>query len=298
VDSVPLEALECEWRTLVHGQLGVEFRRWCRVEPVLARFGGPGRMLAFLWDERGSSAGQDSVLAALLRLAPREPLAARVVLQALLPGLKKHAGQLLRRRADRGKGALERDELWQVLFVSLLARIQSYPLAARPARIASNLLLDTVHVTLAELATTRQALLELPAAEPLEPTAPPTVPEDVDALLLRAVRAGAIRGADAELIAETEIEGVGLEVVAERLGVSYNAVKVRRQRAERRLLKFLSKEAEIPSIQMDPKSRSKRPTSSAYAAETDHSTGGDGRDPAVDQASDAIDAGALSFQSN
>jgi DNA-directed RNA polymerase specialized sigma24 family protein len=37
--------------------------------------------------------------------------------------------------------------------------------------------------------------------------------------------------AEAELILATEIEGVSRAEVAERFGVSYNAVKIRRQRA-------------------------------------------------------------------
>ena len=125
-------------------------------------------------------------------------------------------------------------------------------------------------MTVAELSRARTALQELPKDEPVETAAPPELPADVDALLQEVVKAGAITAAEAELIAETEIEGVTLEEVARRLGVTYNAVKVMRRcrRAERRLPRPTSTDqAEILYIEMDPTGRSKRPTSGAYAAE-------------------------------
>src|SRR5439155_5052235 len=72
----------------------------------------------------------------------------------------------------------------------------------------------------------------------------------VEAILRRAVVAGRVTGDEAELILATEVDGVPLGVVAERLGVSYNAVKIRRQRAEQRLLEFLG-------VLADPSGRSK-----------------------------------------
>jgi DNA-directed RNA polymerase specialized sigma24 family protein len=285
MDEVPLAALEHEWRTLVRGRLAVDYRRWAATEPVLAAFAGPERLLEFLWNEEASPEAQDRALAALLRLARREPLAARFILQALLPGLKKRAGELLRPRPGREseRSALERDELWQVLFVSVLERIQTFPLERRPRKIASNLLWDTVHVTYAELKKARGSLEEIPRDEPLEAAEPAEVPADIEAVLQKAVRAGAVSAAEAELIAETEIEGVTLEEVAKRLGITYNAVKVRRQKAERRLLTYLNGEAEIPYIQMDPKGRSKRPTSGAYAAEAKKPTVEPDRTPAAEK---------------
>ena len=72
-----------------------------------------------------------------MRQARADPLAARLVLQALLPGLKALAGRLLL-EAD------ERDEVWSALLAHCWERIRSYPLERRPARIAANTLLDTL----------------------------------------------------------------------------------------------------------------------------------------------------------
>lgn len=274
MDDVPLVALEREWRTLVRGSLAVAYRRWKETEPALAAFDGPERLLAFLWSEDAPAEVQDQALGALLRLARAEPLASRFILQALLPGLKARAGQLLRPRRGREheQPSLERGELWQVLFVELLERIQTYPLERRPRKIAINLLLDTVHVAYGELGRARRFLKDIPMDEPLEPPAPGDVPTDVDEVLARAVGAGAITAGEAALIAETEIEDVSLHEIANRLGVTYNAIKVRRQKAERRLLIFLNEQAEIPYLRVDPDSRRKRPTSGAYATEAQKPT--------------------------
>ncbi|MEY9887670.1 hypothetical protein ABIA31_001299 [Catenulispora sp. MAP5-51] len=67
-----------------------------------------------------------------------------------------------------------------------------------------------------------------------------------DLVLMRAVSAGAISEADAELISATRLDRVDMEVYAGQLGVSYNAVKIRRQRAEARLVAFIAG-AERPS---------------------------------------------------
>src|SRR5205085_1709356 len=153
------------------------------------------------------------------------------------------------------QSSLERGDLWQVLFVELLERIQTYPLERRPRKIAINLLLDTVHVAYAELGRARRFLRDIPIDEPLEPPAPSQAPGDVDDVLARAAGAGAITASEAALIAETEMEGVSLNEVATRLGVTYNAIKVRRQKAERRLVIFLNEQAEIPYLRVDPDSR-------------------------------------------
>lgn len=61
-----------------------------------------------------------------------------------------------------------------------------------------------------------------------------------DLVLTRAVSAGAISEADADLISATRLGGDDLEGYAAQIGVSYNAVKIRRQRAENRLAAFIS----------------------------------------------------------
>ena len=276
MDAGPLAGWEREWDALAGGRLRAALRRWEGSEPLLARFEDPGRLVAFLWDERGSSAEKDGVLLALLRLARVDPLAGRVVVQAMLPGLKGLGARLLRPLPGRDGRVFGRDELWQVLFCSLFERVGSYPLERRPRKVAANLLLDTLHAAVAaqkrEAAARWQLPLEgLDEEALLEPEEEAFgEPVDVEGPLRRAVAAGAIGFEEAELVLATEVDGQSLSEAAVRLGVSYDVVKVRRQRAEHRVLVFLNGEAEVPYVRVDPSGRSKRPSSGAHAPERPH----------------------------
>lgn len=253
MDEVPLAALEREWQILAVGELADEYRRWAGTEPALAAFDGPVRLIEFLRDKRGSHALKDRALSALLVWARTDPLAARLILQAMLPGLKSLSARL-------GRSVVGFEELWQILFACLWERIVTYPVERRPSRVAANLLHDTLKRTLAELRREAKALGQLPEfaldelddllGTPADSSGEVDGHVDADAVLRRAVAAGAVTPAEAELILETEIDGVPMAAVAERLGVSYNAVKIRRQRAEQRLLEFLG-------FLPDPSGRSK-----------------------------------------
>jgi DNA-directed RNA polymerase specialized sigma24 family protein len=194
------------------------------------------------------------VLCALLEWAKEEPIGGHLVLEALRPGLTS----LLRRIA---RGAREREELRAMMFASVWEGIRTYPLSRRPRRVAANLLFDAMHRTLAELgresawrgswAHTGVAVGDAHLA--------PWVDGDVEALLDQAVSAHAIHAEEAALILATRIDGAALSALAATAGVSYNTMKLRRQRAERRLLLFLG----YPAV---PRGQQKRPSSFARVA--------------------------------
>lgn len=72
-------------------------------------------------------------------------------------------------------------------------------------------------------------------------SAPPRMPfGHEDLVLARAEREGVISAADADLIGMTRLEGVPLAEAAEMLGATKNAVKIRRQRAEARLVAWIT----------------------------------------------------------
>ena len=72
-------------------------------------------------------------------------------------------------------------------------------------------------------------------------SAPPRMPfGHEDLVLARAEREGVISAADADLIGMTRLEGVQLAEAAEMLGATKNAVKIRRQRAEARLVAWIA----------------------------------------------------------
>ena len=69
--------------------------------------------------------------------------------------------------------------------------------------------------------------------------APPRPASHPDLLLVEAVAEGVVTAAEAELVGETRLGGVALRELAGRWGVSYEALKKRRQRAEARLVAWL-----------------------------------------------------------
>jgi len=242
----PVLSLDREWQQLARGVVPARLRLWAEREPALAPFVDPARLVEFV---RGSasSAMKDELLRPLVRLASDDPVAARVVLQVLLPGLKRIAGRALH-------DVSERDELWELLLAHAWERIRRYPLARRPRHIAANVLLDTLMRTMRELERERRRRRSDSGAAVTAPTADQRT--EIARLLLEAVSAGAISQLEARIIFETRIEHCSLAEVAAEEGLAYNVLRVRLQRAERRLLLHLG----YPGV---PNRRAKGPFSSA-----------------------------------
>jgi DNA-directed RNA polymerase specialized sigma24 family protein len=243
----PVLSLDREWQQLARGVLPARLRLCAEREPALAPFVDPARLVEFV---RGSasSAMKDELLRPLVRLAADDPLAARVVLQLLLPGLKRIAARALHDLS-------ERDELWELLLAHAWERIRRYPLARRPRHIAANVLLDALMRTMRELERERRRRGRSDAdAEPPAPTPDPRA--GIARVLLEAVSAGAISQLEARIIFATRIERCSLAEVATEEGFTYNVLRVRLQRAERRLLLHLG----YPGV---PNRRAKGPFSSA-----------------------------------
>jgi DNA-directed RNA polymerase specialized sigma24 family protein len=237
----PVAGLEAEWTRFGRQQLHAVIGDWQSVDPALHRFACGREIVRFLHGPAAPNE-KDDVLRALVRVAPSEPFAARAVLQALLPGLKTLSRRLVRHGRSRG-------DVWQHLLATAWERIVTYPLERRPRRIAANLLLDTLHAALGQLARERADVLEL--TERALPAADCDPSGDIDALFARAVALGVVSASDAELVLETRIDGRDLADAAASRGVFYNTAKLRRQRAERRLLLLLG----LPPV---PRGRQRR----------------------------------------
>lgn len=134
-----IDALNAEWaefgrdRQLAAGTRSV-IGRWSTQHPALAGCASPADVLAAI------AADPDSVLASLIGIhqAFRRPgapagdhLAGRIVLQTMLGKIVAMTGRDRHHAVEDYVG-----QLW--------ARIDSYPLARRPRRIAANLALDTL----------------------------------------------------------------------------------------------------------------------------------------------------------
>jgi DNA-directed RNA polymerase specialized sigma24 family protein len=227
-----VERLEAEWPALAAGPLRVRLQAWSEEEPMLAGFATPQQLLRHLDGLRGQHRTRDEILAALVRQARSDPLAARVVLQTLLPGLKTLARRIL---FEAG----ERDELWSALLAHCWERIRHYPLERRPERIAANVLLDTLKKTTRELKRERRDRDRFSNELLADHETPARSESDVEQLLQRAVAAAAISDEEAELILRTRVDGIDLNSLAVETGVAYHTLNVRRLRAEKRLLLFL-----------------------------------------------------------
>jgi DNA-directed RNA polymerase specialized sigma24 family protein len=229
----PILQLASSWRRgYAAKQLAEALRHWGEREPSLRRFGGePERLFAFLRSE--PSAERDAVFCALLRLAKCEQLAGLVLLEALLPGLKGSLGRTL---IAAGEG----DELLALMLANAWKLIVGYPVERRPSRVAANLLLDIRKQTLRQLPRQRRNPREQPRT--CEPAASGRLPgSDLELPLRRAVAAGALSEAEAELILGTRIDGASLPKLAAEQGLAYITLYKRRARAERRLLLFLGR---------------------------------------------------------
>lgn len=235
--TLPVDILERDWQRELNGpQLHSRFAAWREAEPALSSFQNPAGVLRFL-RRAGSSGRKDEVLCALLRRARWEPVAGRVALEAMLPGLKNLAGRLLIDVRDR-------DELWSALLACAWERIRTYPVERRPRRVAANVLLDSMRGTLAAFASARRD----PAAraENLPGYAEARSESGgVDALLDAAISAGAITPDEAELILATRVDGLPLSTLARSEGLRCDTLRHRRGRAERRLRFFLGRSCPV-----------------------------------------------------
>jgi DNA-directed RNA polymerase specialized sigma24 family protein len=198
-----------------------------RLDDVLALAGVSSLAALEQHVRTASPADADRVLVSLVaRAVEGDAAAARVLLQLLLPGV---------RRLARTWWALgDADERAAAAVAAVYDRIRRYPIARRPSRIAANILMD------AATDLRRAARATPPVADSghfpsgwdlAAPTPEHPALELVDALA-DAVRSGLIAPGDAELIAASRIGGTSLREIAEARGAKLRTLQWRRKRAE------------------------------------------------------------------
>lgn len=200
--------------------------RWAQTSPALSTFGDLHQMLVHV-HRRGHPASSDAVLAALASLAPTDDLAARALLQALLPGLKA----LTHSFGWRG----DHQETAAAVVAACWERIRTYPINRRPRRIAANILLDTRQRVI------RQYNGAICGADETDPEE--VVPEhaaDHPAVELLghvgdALRRRCLDPDEARLILLTRLADVPLSRLAESSGRRPETLRRRRRAAEARL---------------------------------------------------------------
>jgi hypothetical protein len=179
---------------------------------------------------RGASPeNADHILLALVtRAVTGHTLAARVLLQLLLPGTRG----LARRWWALG----DHDERAAAAVTAVYQRIRAYPLARRPGRIAANILLDAAREL--RQAVPRHTLTPHPDHPNTRPDdQPPLHPAlELAEVLLDAVHDHIIDAVDAQLIARSRIAGHRVADLADHGGSRPRTLWDRRHRAEHTLI--------------------------------------------------------------
>jgi hypothetical protein len=224
------DLLESEWHRLCRDRAAAR-----HLGPVCALAGG-ARSLGEVerYVRAAPPADADGILLALVaRAVVGDGLAARVLLQLLLPG----ARGLARRWWALG----DPDERAAAAVLAVYHRIRHYPLARRPARVAANVLMDAAH----ELRRAVPRLASVPCADPAahqpagyptdhHPAVDPAV--ELIEMLRDAVRDGIVDPGDAELIARSRIAGHRMADIARHRGLRPRTLWDRRHRAEAALV--------------------------------------------------------------
>jgi hypothetical protein len=133
-----ISALAAEWPiTIATTHARAQVRAWAGTEDALADHHHAGDILDAI--DSGNNDEKDTILLALLRLAQAgDALAARTVLQAMLPKLRRLAGYV-----DLDHGTL--GDRGAVVTEAFLTVLHTYPVARRTRAVAGNLALDTLH---------------------------------------------------------------------------------------------------------------------------------------------------------
>ena len=230
--STVFDLLEREWRTLADDRSTARrLRRVCQVAGGASTLGEVEQFV-----RRADHESADRVLVQLARHATEgagDELAARVLLQLLLPGTRN----LARRWWALG----DADERAAAAVAAVYQRIRRYPLDRRPAKVAANVLMDAARELRRTAARTAPCtpVADIGTREAEVPSSSDAASELAE-VLVDAVHDGTISWGDARLIAESRIAGTRVAAIAADHGISTRTLWARRQRAEQVLTRRAS----------------------------------------------------------
>ncbi len=223
-------ALDTEWELLGSSRPARQaIRRW-RNNPALSCFSTLEDLIGFVRGA-GDAEAIDQVLVALVRRSPHDDVAARTLLQAILPGLFNVARRI-------GHGRID-DDLESDVVAEAMSRIRTYPLARRPRAVAANITWDVFGRL--HRARTRNAKLTIEPTDTIPSPRADAAAGEMDAavelrcLITQALRSGRLREPDARLLVAISLEHDTLRRQAEREGIAYAAMNERWRRARNRL---------------------------------------------------------------
>jgi hypothetical protein len=229
--SNTLRSLDAEWRRLARSPRARRaLSRWATTYPALDGLADLEQVL----ERRRDPAQASTVLSALAALAANDELAARTLLQALLPGLVRIA---FNAAADDGSAIEEMVSLaWE--------RIRTYP-TGRPGSVVGNILLDVKKRYRQHRRIEAPRTTLLPESRVLPPADADLVLSAEDEVMRRVAfvellqrQRKLVGDVNARAIVRTRLVGMSLAEVAAEENLSVNALTFRRWWAERRLSEF------------------------------------------------------------
>lgn len=228
-----IDLLEREWRVLAaSAEAGAALEEWRADHAVLRRFETMRDLVAYVECRTAPAGERDQVLAALAMRAGSDQLAARTVLQLLLPGCKALVGRY-RRSAESA------DELAAEVVSDVYARIRAFADRCAHSYVAAGILSGTKkRLVRVGAARAREASLEdePDALDLAQCETEPSAAEELAELLEWASSAGHLSPAEAELISLSRAGAVPLSQLCHGDASPVVAsVRQRRNRAERRL---------------------------------------------------------------
>jgi hypothetical protein len=232
------EALDAEWATVgTSPEARAAFGRWAMEEPALAGMNSPAEAVASC---RGAAPATSApVLGALLRHA-KEPLAARAVLQTVVPSLRIQAARRVggARQMVSGQGWEAGDDFDADVVEVALRRIAE--LAGTSPPWPAQAICESTWMTM-RCALVRSARWGTPATLDEDVASREASPErsDAEALtvaLVDAVRAQCLPVDDAAVIYTTRVLGRSAAELASAQGRTARALRAQRSRAEQRLV--------------------------------------------------------------
>ncbi len=201
-------------------------RRWAEDQSVFGLFTDLDQMLVHV-HRRGHPAMSDRVLAALAKLAPNDDLAARALLQAMLPGLKALARSFGWRNDPEETAAVVVAASWE--------RIRTYPIERRPRRIAANILFDTRQRVIRQHNRAISDIDQVGFEEPTSDQAGVHPAVELLGHVGEALRRGRLLPDDARLIVLTRLADVPVSELASAGGLGSETIRRRRRAAEAQL---------------------------------------------------------------
>lgn len=226
------QQLDEEWAHLIRSPTARQrLAEWSEASPELNGLDDLEALVEHA-NRRGQAHRSDQILVALARRAAVDDLAARTLLQAIMPGMR-----WLARRYQHVASAAGEDPTSLVIALTY-ERIRTYPFDRRPHRIAANVLFDTRQRLQRTVGRTGPTIVSLESL-PFDPAGGDPSADASYELLDRAVGQRVIAARDADLIALTRLRDHSVAELAARLGCPAQTLRQRRRRAEARLVALL-----------------------------------------------------------